>query len=284
MLKDAELEKVASVDKFLSACVERFCRQRLEALCQRYFFFQMQEVSSNELLHTLTYPRIVLIGGVEDSRRCDVFFPNARKKWKRYPGVSLKRDQKFDVIYHHHRILVVSGESHVAAGTVEVSSAFNPDWGSAAGIPAKLVGLACISLGAMMCIIGGYNQATSMRSNDVYVYDEEASALGSWNPLPARLTSARAFHSAAVYRGRIWVAGGIVTGQTLAGSVSNSVEIYNPPVGEWEAGPSMVRKRYEFKLLATEHGLWAVGGDMIGVSQISRIEACSKMVTVINII
>jgi hypothetical protein len=63
-----------------------------------------------------------------------------------------------------------------------------------------------------------------------------------WKVHESRLRAGRSSHAAVTYRGRIWVAGGILEGQYCEGN--SSVEIYDPKIGYWLPGPALKMRRF----------------------------------------
>lgn len=110
-------------------------------------------------------------------------------------------------------------------------------------------------------VIGGFNKTSGVRSNAVYRYENNehigdggvAIGGGYWNLLDIALPSGRYTHAAVGFDGKLWVAGGFPK--------PDSVEIYDPALGDWSAAPPMSVRRAQFKLLVVNGELYAVGGD-----------------------
>jgi hypothetical protein len=110
-------------------------------------------------------------------------------------------------------------------------------------------------------VIGGFNKTSGVRSNAVYRYESNeltadggfAIGGGYWNLLDIALPSGRYTHAAVGFDGKLWVAGGFPK--------PNSVQVYDPALGDWSEAPPMVARRAQFKLLVVNGELYAVGGD-----------------------
>lgn len=231
--------------------------------------FSFQNIHNpTKIFHNLKSPKIVLIGGTEENRRCDLFCPIS-KKLTRFTGLSLKRIQQFDAVCHEGHIVVISGASDSTIGSIEACNFVENTWFSFPSIHMKLIAMSCISFQSKLFIIGGYNQQTSRRSQEIYFYDTHTSVESArWELAAHQLIHERAYHAAIEYNGLVWIAGGIVTGTTLTGSVTATVEIFDPATQQWRCGPSMTCKRCDFKLVTANNILWAVGGDIQGVSSV----------------
>jgi hypothetical protein len=83
---------------------------------------------------------------------------------------------------------------------------------------------------------------------------ERANApVGYWNLIDIPLPVGRYTHAAVGFDGKIWIAGGFPK--------PNSVQIFDPLLGDWSEGPPLVARRAQFKLLVVNGDLFAVGGD-----------------------
>ena len=163
-----------------------------------------------------------------------------------------------------------------ATGTVEKYNPFTDMWSPMPSLPQRLRYAAGAVLHNQLYVLGGFNKTTNTASSAVYRYEfiaeqskaahmlshdgfvESSSAAesgvgGYWNHIDIPLPVGRYTHAAVGFDGKIWVAGGFPK--------PNSVQVFDPLLGDWSEGPPLVVRRAQFKLLVVNGDLYAVGGD-----------------------
>jgi N-acetylneuraminic acid mutarotase len=107
----------------------------------------------------------------------------------------------------------------IAVGTVEKYNPFKDNWVSVESLPKQLVSVAAVALDDKIYVTGGSNPKTQRYSSTVYIYEESSSSSSAsnsstsyWKPCQAFMKQARCRHAAAVYKGKIWIAGGEIDG------------------------------------------------------------------------
>ena len=127
---------------------------------------------------------------------------------------------------------------------------------------------------------GGFSRTKGSRvaSGEVFVLDNarpsawEAASV-PWELMTEQMIVARWGHASAVFRGAVWVAGGLDSGNNLL----KDVEYLDGKTRKWVVAASMNRGRFGVHLLLVHDELFAVGGDneCLGVS-IERLDAATN--------
>ena len=225
-----------------------------------------------QIYYILSRPLIVLIGGIQDSRRCDIFNPFT-KKFNKCCGLSLKRTDDFDCIVHNGLVFAISSSEYSSIGTVETYNIISNTWQSFCSLPQPIVSLAAVSHGQNLFVLGGFNRKSFVKSKLVYELDYPVSNLNdidyknaqSWIESNHSLFIERSHHSAISFNDRIWIVGGIIGSENTS---TNSVEIYDSKTQNSSIGPFMIRNRFQPRLVVINNDLYVVGGDMIGTKSI----------------
>jgi hypothetical protein len=306
---------IVTLSKQFTNLIKTFIRQEIQTKSTVLQHIQYLNIEYTLHLYAcLLNSCLILIGGTQDTRRCDIF--NVRSgKFKKICSIGLKRSEEFDAVCYRGYLFAISGTEEASVGSVEIYDLFTNGWNAFLPLPMKLAASASIVYNNRLFIIGGVDRTTASRSMLVYelLHDETFGNYGknnnlispsmpftgnyvssnfllssssppsnrhkinysfncSWEQSPVNLLVGRSHHSVVVYRGHIWIAGGIITGQWTA---TNTIEILkissNTGGGQSIQGPSMLRCRLQPKLIVVDDCLYAVGGDMEGTVR----SACS---------
>lgn len=224
-------------------------------------------------------PRIMIIGGTEDTRRCDFLFPSTKKSRKSC-GLHLKRNEEFDGALHQGLVFVFSAADSASIGTVETYNPVSDTWSFFPNIPADLLSLSCLSTGEDLLLTGGFDRKSSSRVASIYRLrtptdhnkSSTVSTTGSldqapWDLCSVSLRVGRSHHGSCFFQGSLWIAGGIFAGQI---SATNDVEVIDLGVGGLKGDSSstpfpvtpMVKRRLRPRLFVLRGVLFAVGGDV----------------------
>lgn len=249
--------------------LERICEYQIEAV------YGLPKVSMQWMLQLISVPRVFIIGGSEDSRRCDVLDMSCGT-WRQCGSLSVKRERAFSVIQHNGCIYAISGSVDHAMYSVEKLNVFTNCWTSIAPLPCPIQCSAVVTYKNRLLVIGGDCRKTYKKIGTVFSMKGDESA---WitDFLPSLLIG-RSEHAACMYRGKIWVAGGFLCNQGYPIVGSTSVECYNAEINAWEECPSLTTDRKQFSLLVIRGVMYAVGGDCVGdKNTIERYDENSKM-------
>ena len=259
------------MDSFLSSLTDKIFQRHYSLLHYNY------PRSYLNLYHQLVFPSIIIIGGYQDSRRCDIFFP-ANQKYAKCCGLSLKRTDDFSATYHKGLIFVISSSEVSAVGTVEVFDFIKNRWESLPALPSNVKNAASLSHNGILYVIGGYDLNLSKTSSNIFILNEgvfeskQLTKVETWMSTDHSLLFGRSHHAAISFDNCIWIAGGIILGQNVS---TNSTEIYSPELKLSKNGPSMQRTRYLPHLLTLKSldkvgdiwDLYVVGGDIRGTTR-----------------
>lgn len=226
------------------------------------FFWQPLHV-----IHLLTSPHVVVIGGNLERNRVNLIDIKNKLKSLDIADTSVGREVFFESLWYRGYVYIFCGIHHVSYGKVERYNCVSNTWTTCPSLPGQLAGVVGCALKGNLYITGGYDWHLSQLSNRVFVTDDkllsstDLSSDKCWKLLDARLNFRRSSHACAAYRGKIWVAGGTVQGQTCEGS--HSVEIFDPNLetNQWYNGPDLLIRRFRLRLLVIKDELYAVGGD-----------------------
>lgn len=269
-----QLQEVANLYyscKPLQKCLQSYVAQML--------FFKLNHRISYNVPITLSTafamfcPKIAIIGGLVNNRKCDVFLPH-RGSFRRIAGIGLKRVEEFEAVFYRGILVVISGSDDSAVGNVEAYHIESNSWHIWPPLPRKLTAIGCAVMpGGAMYVTGGTDRSNSRRSDEIYFLEhpgplnisQHGTGLfqGSWQRSSMVLSKGRSHHGCTVFRGNIWVAGGLLTGRMVA---SNCAEVINLTTGVTIPVANMLRHRLLPKLLVINDNLYAVGGDVEGTA------------------
>jgi len=293
-LTPSDLGLVSAVDKQMNreaSTVAEFCALKImrevfasdyQLVLQRLLSSQ-PNISYKKFLNDLRKRRVLVLNGT--SKHSSMFDINSNK-WTPCSTAMMQHRAAFSSVWFRGELVVISGNvpglspllhfrvfpvfdsyfsflslTDVATGTVEKYNPFTDAWTSLPSLPQRLRYAAGAVLHNQLYIIGGFNKTSGVPSNAVYRYEAnehlaEGAAIaggGYWNLVDIPLPSGRYTHAAAGFDGKIWVAGGFPK--------PNSVQVYDPMLGDWSEAPPMTIRRAQFKLLVVNGDLYAVGGD-----------------------
>lgn len=165
--------------------------------------------------------------------------------------------------YHGGKVIVASGQADSSVGKVECRGALDQGWCVLAELP-RIIACALLSFGGEILVIGGFNTTARVRSDAIFCLQND-----TWvDSMPRLSLGGRSHFAAAAFKGQIWICGGLLANTTQSGTITNTVEIYNPTSKKWIQGPSLTRTRFQCRLFALGNELFAVGGDMQGMSSV----------------
>lgn len=104
-----------------------------------------KNVSITKLYSLFSIPRMLLIGGTEDYRRCDMF-NLCRHKFHKSCGLALKRYDEFDTVNYCNIVFAISGSGESSVGTVEAYNIITDSWLSLSPLPTKLTSIAAVAV------------------------------------------------------------------------------------------------------------------------------------------
>jgi Kelch motif len=214
-----------------------------------------RKFSAIQTLHILTSPQIILVGGNTEPRRVDSYDVRLRR-WFDLADTNVGHEVFFEVLFLRGYVYVFCGIHHASYGMVERYNPVMDTWEELKSLPGKLAAVVGSILNDKIYITGGYDWHLAEYSDAVFVYDE---VKNDWQVLDCRLRIGRSSHACIAFKGKLWVAGGIVDGQESEGNAT--VEVYDPEVGYWVDGPHFTVRRFRLRLFIVCGELYAVGGD-----------------------
>ena len=163
--------------------------------------------------------------------------------------------------YYGGRVFVFGGvdqETSVPFGsaiqTAEALDLTSGTWSPIASIPVPTAGAACAAIGHRIVVAGGWSGDWSTQ---VHVYDAQTD---TWSAGPP-LREARAWPGSAMYKGRLYLAGGVMGAFPGKKSYLASVEALDPVAGAWMPAGRLSSGRYGVGLAVQGGQLYALGGD-----------------------
>lgn len=233
-------------------------------------------------IYNLFSPKIFIVGGVVNNRKCLLFEPTKGRFHRGIAGIGLKRTDEFDAICYRGLVVVVSGSDDSAIGKVEAYHMDSNSWHLWPSLPRPLVSVSCaVAPNGHIVVSGGIDRSDSRRSQEILVFKHAESKVtlsqlgvstvaGQWEVCSCLLSKGRSHHGSIVYQNILWMAGGLVTGRMVA---TNTVEAIQLATGMAINIAPMLRHRLVPRLLVIEGHLYAVGGDVEGTSfSVSSIE------------
>ena len=237
--------------------LQRICDYQVEAI----YGLPRERISIQWVLQFIHAPRVYVIGGSEDSRRCDVLDMSCGT-WRQCGSLSVKRERAFSAVQHSGQIYAISGSVDHAMVSVEKMNVFKNCWTPVAPLPSAVQCSAVVSYRNRLVVIGGDCRTSYSRIGTIFALKEDESA---WEAdfLPC-LLEGRSEHAACLYRGKIFVAGGFLSSRGFPFVGSSSVESYNEELDTWEECPPLTADRRQFSLVVVAGVMYAVGGDCTG--------------------
>jgi N-acetylneuraminic acid mutarotase len=161
--------------------------------------------------------------------------------------------------------IFVSGGINNDIGVVDNFDLFNPvtkKWSALETLPFPRYIHASAVIDNKLYLIGGYNLNADPKTlisqknskaalSNLDCYDSDTKTWKSLSPM----TVPRFMPGSAVYKGKIYVAGG-----AQRGSVLDSVEVYDPAKNQWEIISKMPEPRAWGKFVSFDNALYLVGG------------------------
>lgn len=269
-------------------CLSSVCKQLrllIKDFISQFIFekagsiIQYRNILSIKSIFNLFTPKIFLLGGMVNNRKCHLFDPFRGKFHRGIAGIGLKRTDEFDVVCYRGLVVAISGSDDSAIGKVEAYHIESNTWHLWPELPKLLTASSsAVVPGGFIVLSGGTDRKDSRRSSEIFLlthsqrldYSLEGvrNFTGSWESGRISLLRGRSHHGSAVYRGGLWVAGGLITGRLVA---SNTVEVIDLSTSQSYEASSMLRHRFSPKLLVVDGDLFAVGGDVEG----SSLSVCS---------
>lgn len=286
------LDNLRDIVQLYSSC------KQLKVLLHEFFLQFINENASSIInhghaaslksLYILFTPKLFLLGGMVTNRKCHIFHPSCGRFSRGIAGTGLKRADEFDVVNYRGIIVAISGSDDSAVGKVEAYHAESNTWFLWPSLPKALTAISCAVIpDGPIVVSGGTDRADMKRSQELYFLRHPGrldfsqrgvqAFVGSWEKHESALLKGRSHHSSIVFQNALWIAGGLVSGRMVA---TNTVETVDIVTGVASPAPPMLRHRFLPKLLIVDNQLFAVGGDVEGVSlsvcSIERFDASKQ--------
>jgi hypothetical protein len=156
------------LSRFFRILINKFIKQEIYNKSKYSLILSYQEKECTLLLYSCLFSyNIFLIGGSQDTRRCDVFNTKT-SKFRKICTLSNKRSEEFDAICYQGYLLVISGLEESSVGTIEVYDIFSNRWYPFPSLPKKLVAPSSVVYDNRLFIIGGVERTSSRRSSEIY--------------------------------------------------------------------------------------------------------------------
>ncbi|HSL10597.1 MAG TPA: kelch repeat-containing protein [Actinomycetota bacterium] len=168
--------------------------------------------------------------------------------WEDRPPAPIRRNEASHVF--------VNGEFHLL-GMRKQHDVYDPTtetWSRGAPLPLRVSMVQAVVLGGKIYVIGGVRRwrLPSKVSGRVQIYDP---ATNTWSE-GAKMPRPRGAGGVAVYKGKIYYAGGIRRG----GQPVPYFDVYNPASDTWKKLPNMPVGRDHFHAAVASGAFWAIGG------------------------
>jgi N-acetylneuraminic acid mutarotase len=156
-----------------------------------------------------------------------------------------------------HTVLVSGGSTGQALASADLFDAVTGTWRKASSMQVARVSSGVVLLqDERVLVTGGESGIPNLASCEIY-----SPASDSWSPA-ASMQSARSLHSAVLLPdGRVLVAGGSNDGAHVQQGALGSVEIYDPKLDSWIAGPSLHDRRVWQQAAVLADGVYVTGGE-----------------------
>jgi hypothetical protein len=151
-----------------------------------------------------------------------------------------------------------NGKLYLAGGRTNVQQAYDPatsTWSTVAPLPAPqpLDHIQAAAVNGKIYYIGGMVQWPSDSVGTVYVYDIATNIFSVGAPMPTGRD--RGSGAVAVADGKIYVAGGVHDGTTVAW-----FDVYDTSTRSWARLPDLPHRRDHFQGAVVDGRFWAIGG------------------------
>lgn len=267
-----DLRSLSSTCKQLRILVKDFVAQLILEKARNLVLYR--HVISVRSAFNLFGPKVFLLGGMVNNRKCHLFDPTRGRFYRGIAGIGLKRSDEFDAVCYRGLVVAISGSDDSAIGKVEAYHMDSNTWHLWPPLPKMLTAISCVVVpGGHVIVSGGTDRKESRRSAEVFILKHPnrlelsqqgvSNFRGIWESGQLLLSKGRSHHGSAIFCDLLWVAGGFMTGRM---GVSNLVETVDLRTGQIREAPSMLRHRYYPKLLTVNGQLYAVGGDVEGTS------------------
>jgi N-acetylneuraminic acid mutarotase len=173
------------------------------------------------------------------------------------PGAAVENPA---VVAYDGKLYSFAGSTGPFSGAVRTAHRYDPATNTWTPLPDMSVGRggpAAVVLGTKVWLIGGMNAGASLASTEIFDL-----VSGTWSAGPP-LATARDNPGAAVVGGRIYALGGrtrLSDGTEVAPRLQ-SMEVYDPAVGTWQAAPSMPTGRRAMAVGVINGRILAAGGE-----------------------
>jgi N-acetylneuraminic acid mutarotase len=152
----------------------------------------------------------------------------------------------------------VDGKLYLAGGRSNVQQVYDPTsntWSTVRPLPAPqpLDHIQTAALNGKIYYIGGMSAWPGTSVDTVYVYDTATDVFSVGAPMPAGRD--RGAGGIAVANGKIYVAGGVHDGTTVAW-----FDVYDPATSTWTSLPDLPHRRDHFQAAVVGNRFWAIGG------------------------
>jgi N-acetylneuraminic acid mutarotase len=152
----------------------------------------------------------------------------------------------------------VGGKLYLAGGKSTVQQVYDPatnTWSTVAPLPfpPSLDHIQTAAVDGKIYYIGGITSWPNTSVGDVYVYDPATDTVTSGAPMPAGRD--RGAGGVAAYNGKIYIAGGVHDGTTVAW-----FDVYDPATDTWASLPDLPHRRDHFQAAIVNDRFWAIGG------------------------
>jgi large repetitive protein len=167
------------------------------------------------------------------------------------------------------KLYVFGGSTAPFSGAVTNAAVYNPDtnpdpnittpaWSTIAPMPTARGGATAQVINGDIYVVGGMN-SSGASVNTVEIYDPETN---SWSTGPS-LGTRRDNPGSAVVGNRLYVFGGRTrdANGTVPNGTLNSVEVYDPLVGQWSVGTSMPTGRRTMSVGVINNRIQVIGGE-----------------------
>jgi N-acetylneuraminic acid mutarotase len=157
---------------------------------------------------------------------------------------------------HESSYVQVDGLFHLLGGKWRQHNVYDPDsdsWSKAAPLLVKVNRVQAVTLGGKIYVVGGtvkWREPT-IESKAVRIYDPATNTWSKGAPMPRP----RGAGGVAVYKGKIYYAGGISDGRAV-----KWFDVYSPAKDSWRRLPNMPVKRQHFQSAVLGGNFYAIGG------------------------
>lgn len=185
--------------------------------------------------------------------------------WQSGPVINWER-YDFGCTVYNSKIYILGGTlASFASGPADVQYiAINPDgsmglsWTTTTPLPTDLGGLAAVAYNGYLYILGG-RAFNTFYNNAYYIPLNPDGSLGAAWTSTATFTGARAYHTAVVYNGYLYVLGGNNSSTTFQDVWFTSFNS-NGSLNTWSTTTSMITARKEFATVAYNGYIYVLGG------------------------